>query len=131
MTRATRSANIFSEISGGRGGGSGRIGDGSERALPIIVSAASHLPVPSYLTASAQDQDVDMEGNNSNEPERDPLFASMRSSTIRTRNGLLSLVLPTCFNLKNKSQWAELEPGNLQASYTGLGKGLNPPLSHN
>lgn len=89
---------------------------------PIIVSVANQM-IPEYLKM----QNI----SNLEEPKKRPLF----SMTLRKTENISkqtfddssikqnAQLLPTCFNLKTKSQWAELEPGNLQVSYSGLGKG--------
>lgn len=77
---------------------------------PIIVSCASQS-LPEYLIDRIKP---------STETKL-PIFA-LGSSTPNPEPKE-QLLLPSCFNLKTKSNCVELEPGNLQVAYTGQGKG--------
>jgi hypothetical protein len=76
---------------------------------PIIVFCASQS-LPDYLTKQ-----------NAQKPQKLPIFALGSQSSAPKQPQ--PLILPTCFNLKTKSNNVDLEPGNLQVSYTGQGKG--------
>ena len=94
---------------------------------PVIVSVANKL-IPEYLQMQNLSCWEDIE-----EPRKRPLFSmSLKEAENMTKDNKLNDHtktqndhLPTCFNLKTKSQWVELEPGNLQVSYSGLGKGAD------
>ncbi|KAJ3352175.1 Ran-binding protein 9 [Kappamyces sp. JEL0680] len=92
---------------------------------PIVVSIASQA-IPEYL-ASEGVVDAVLAEDPARQPAPVPLFAtSLGGNSARKFNKsphISQLSLPTCFNLKSKTQYAELEPGNLQVAYSGQGKG--------
>lgn len=130
MTRATRIPTLTDSANNPR--------DHREESSsdPIIVSVANQA-IPEYLQSQVSQHDMMLEEG---EPKRLPLFTqnlkkpfgenpTKKATSISGSSGgagnsaTSNLTLPTCFNLKTKSQWAELEPSNLQVSYSGLGKG--------
>lgn len=136
MTGATRIPNLADSVNPTTT--APREGSSSD---PIIVSVANQA-IPEYLQSQISQHDLMLEDGT---PKQLPLFTQSfrkafdknedspeKEAVSRSGSGIgadssatatSSLTLPTCFNLKTKSQWAELEPSNLQVSYSGLGKG--------
>jgi hypothetical protein len=77
---------------------------------PIIVSCASQS-LPDYLAKNEKTP----------KDSKLPIFAV--GSQPQQKQTDEAIILPTCFNLKTKSNFVDLEPGNLQVAYTGQGKG--------